>query len=132
MKLTNKETVTMINTLEGMQDKILPRRLSYAISKNLERLKAAIYKPYDKERINIIRKYAVLDENGNQKADVHGRLIYTDREAYENEMDELLEIENEFDMHTIGEELLDQCEKEEKYTDLAVKEYAAVMKMLKE
>lgn len=131
MKLTNSEVVNMINALAGMQDKVLPRKLSYAISKNLEKLQATIYKPYDKERINIIRKYAVLDENGNQKADVHGRLIYTDREAYENEMDELLEIENEFDMHTIGEELLDQCEKEEKYTDLSVKEYAAIMKMLK-
>lgn len=132
MKLTNKEAVTLINTLGGMQDKILPRKLSYAITKNMEHLQAEIDKPYEKERNKIIRKYAVLDENGNQKTDVHGRLIYSDREAYEDEMDELLNIENEFEMFTVDEELLDQCEKEDKYTNLAVKEYAAVMKMLKD
>lgn len=132
MKITNRQAVDMINTLAEMSDKILPRKLSFAISKNMERLKINIYKPYDVERIKIIKAYAVMDEDGHQKTDSHGLPAYTDRSAYEEELNALLEIENEFGMHTISEELLDQCEKEEKYSDLTVKEYAALMKMLEE
>ncbi len=131
MKLTNSEAVTMINALNGMDDKVLPRKLSYAISKNLAHLYSEINKPYEKERLNIIRKYAVLDGNGNQRMDENRRLVYTDREAFEDELQELLDVENEIELHCIDEELLDQCEKETKYSDLSVKEYAALMKMLK-
>lgn len=131
MKLTNIEAVRLINIFDGMGDKTLPRQISYAVNKNLEKLKAEINKPYEKERVNILRKYAVVDENGNQKTDNQGRLIYTDREAYEDEMNQLLEIENDFEAHCIDESLIDQCEKENKYSVLSVKEYGALMKILK-
>lgn len=131
MKLTNSEAVTMINALAGMDDKVLPRKLSYAISKNMDHLRSEINNPYEKERVSIIRKYAVLDGNGNQRTDEKGRLVYTDREAFEDELQELLDVENEIELHTIDEDLLDQCEKETRYSDLSVKEYSALMKMLK-
>ena len=131
MKLTNMEAVRMINIFDEMGEKKLPRKVSYAISKNLEKLKSEINKPYEKERIAIVRKYAVLDENGNQKADNHGRLIYSDREAYEDELNQLLEIENDFDAHTIEESLIDKIEDEDKFDDLSVKEYGVLMKLVK-
>lgn len=131
MKITNLEAVRLINIFDGMGDKTLPRQLSYAVNKNLEKLKSEINKPYEKERVNILRKYAVVDENGNQKSDSQGRLIYSDRKAYEDEMNQLLEIENDFEAHCIEESLIDQCEKESKYSDLSVKEYGALMKIIK-
>lgn len=130
VKITNKQAVETINTLAGMMDKKLPRKLSFAVGKNLEALQAQIYKPYEKEMQRIAKEYEVLDENGNQKVDAYNRAIYKDRYAYQDTMNELLEIENEFDMHTIKEEVLEQCEKEEKWTVLTVKEQIACMRML--
>lgn len=51
MKITNKETIEMINVLssDSIQNKILPRKLSFAIGKNLEGLRSQIYKPYLEE-----------------------------------------------------------------------------------
>lgn len=128
--ITNKQAIEMINAFAGMREKKLPRKLSFAIGKNLEALQAQIYKPYEKEMQRITRAYEVLDANGNQKVDEYKRPIYTDRYAYQDDMNELLEIENEFEMHTIAEELLDQCEKEEKWSDLTAKEQIACMRML--
>ena len=130
VKLTNRQAIEMINAFAGMQEKTLPRKLSFAIGKNLEALQAQIYKPYEKEMQRISRAYEVLDSNGNQKVDELRRVIYTDRYAYQDEMNELLEIENDFEMHTIADDLLDQCEKEEKYSTLTVKEELACMRML--
>lgn len=130
VKITNKQAVEMINTLAGMMDKKLPRKLSFAVGKNLEALQAQIYKPYEKEMQRIAKEYEVLDENGNQKVDAYNRTIYKDRYAYQDTMNELLEIENEFDMHTIKEEVLEQCEKEEKWTVMTVKEQIACMRMI--
>lgn len=129
--ITNKQAIEMINTFAGMREKKLPRKLSFAIGKNLEALRMQIYKPYEKEMQNITRSHEVLDTNGNQKVDELGRAIYTDRYAFQDAMNELLDIENEFEMHTITEELLDQCEKVDKFDNLSVKEEIACMHMIK-
>ena len=42
----------------------------------------------------------------------------------------MCEIENDFEMHTVSKEQLDQCE-DEKYSGLTVNERMALMKMLK-
>lgn len=128
--ITNKQAIEMINAFAGMQEKKLPRKLSFAIGKNLEALQAQIYKPYEKEMQRITRTYEVLDANGNQKVDELRRAIYTDRYAFQDAMNELLSIENEFEMHTITEELLDQCEKDDKFDILTAKEELACMRML--
>lgn len=126
MKITNKETIEMINVLssDSIQNKILPRKLSFAIGKNLEKLRSQIYKPYLEELKKLEKQYQKTDENG--------RTAYTDREAYEKELQELLDIENDFNMHTISDDVLDQCENKDKYSNLNVKETIALMKMLEE
>lgn len=126
MKITNKETIEMINVLssDSIQNKILPRKLSFAIGKNLEKLRSQIYKPYLEELKKLEKQYQETDENG--------RTAYTDREAYEKELQELLDIENDFNMHTISDDVLDQCENKDKYSNLNVKETIALMKMLEE
>ncbi len=130
MKITNIQAVNIINTLTAMGDKILPREVSYAAGKNLEALQAQIYKPYAKELEKINQRYMVLDGNNNQKLDVNGRPVYTDPLGYKKELEALCEIENDFEMHTVSKEQLDQCE-DEKYSGLTVNERMALMKMLK-
>lgn len=129
MKITNIQAVNLINTLAAMGDKILPREVSYAVGKNLEALQAQIYKPYSRELEKINRRYMVPDANNNQKMDACGRPVYTDPLTYKNELEALCEIENDFDMHTISREQLEQCG-EEKYSGLTVNEHMALMKML--
>lgn len=131
MKITNQQVVEMMNALNSMKEKVLPRKLSFAIGRNLEGL-SVIYKPYIQELRRLEEEYVVMDKNGNPAVDTHGRIIYTDRKAYQAGLEELQEIENNFDMHTISEEVLDQCEKEEKYDNLTAAEQIAIMKMLKE
>lgn len=133
MKITNKETIEMINVLssDSIQNKILPRKLSFAIGKNLEILRSQIYKPYLEELKKLESQYQKTDEDGNPVRE-NGRTVYTDREAYGRELQELLDIENDFDMHTISEDVLDQCENEEKYSELNVKETIVLMRMLEE
>lgn len=133
MKITNKETIEMINVLssDSIQNKILPRKLSFAIGKNLEGLRSQIYNPYLEELKKLGNQYQKIDEDGKPVRE-NGRTVYTDREAYGRELQELLDIENDFDMHTISEGVLDQCENEEKYSELNVKETIVLMKMLEE
>lgn len=131
MKITNRQVVEMMNTLEETKKKVLPRKLSFAIGRNLEKM-ASIYKPYIQELRKLEEEYVVMDKNGNPAVDAHDRIIYTDRRAYQEGLEELQEIENDFEMHTISEELLEQCEKEEKYDDLTAAEQIALMRMLKE
>ena len=133
MKITNKETIEIINALssDSIQNKILPRKLSFAIGKNLERLRSQIYKPYLEELKKLENQYQKIDEDGKPVRE-NGRTVYTDREAYGKELQELLDIENDFDMHTISEDVLDQCENEEKYSELNVKETIVLMRMLEE
>lgn len=130
VKITNKQTVEMINTLSGMLNKQLPRKLAFAIGKNLENLQTQIYKPYAAELKQIKQNHEVLDEEGKQRKNEAGQLLYKDPEAYEEELIELLEIENIFEMHTIKEEVLEQCEKEAKWSKLTVAEEIACMRMV--
>ncbi|HCT93011.1 MAG TPA: hypothetical protein DF613_16755 [Lachnospiraceae bacterium] len=129
MKITNIQAVNMINTLAAMGDKILPREVSYAVGKNLEALQVQIYKPYEKELEKINQRYMVLDGNNNQKMDACGRPVYTDPLAHKKELETLCEIENDFKMHTVSKEQLEQCD-DGKYSGLTVREQMALMKML--
>lgn len=130
VKLTNKQTVEMINIFAGMMGKQLPRKLAFAIGKNMENLQTQIYKPYEAELKRIKAEHELLDENKNQMKNEKGQLLYKNPEAYAEELVELLEIENDFDMHTIKEEVLEQCENEAKWSKLTVAEEIACMRMV--
>lgn len=130
VKITNKQAIETINVLAGMMNKELPCKMAFAIGKNMDNLQTQIYKPYERELKKIKKTYEVMDEQGQQRTDEHGHLLYTDREAYENELTELLEVENEFDMHVIKEDVLEKCENEEKWSGLTVAEKIIFMRML--
>jgi hypothetical protein len=132
MKIKNKQAIDIINTFESMGDKILPRKLSYAIIKNADAMRTQIYAPYEKELEKIRRQHFDREEDGNIRRDKNGNPIIKNPIAFNNDIQELLNIENEFEPHRIPENLLDQCEKEEKYSMLTVRETQMVMKILEE
>ncbi len=129
--LTNNQVINTINVLDALGGKVLPVKLSFAAAKNLENLQNKIYKPYEKEMNKIRDGYLEKDEDGKTKKDEKGLPIYTDFEAFEEKMKELLDIENTFDCHEITEDMLEKCMEEEKYDNLTVKEISALMKFIK-
>lgn len=116
MKLTNKRAIEIINGLATSGEKAYPLKMSYAISKNLEKIENEIYKPYLKELNKLNEKY----KNN------------TDTKDYEKEVTELLEIENEFIMHTFTQETLEKCEENDKFDIPNLKEQRAIMEMIAE
>lgn len=123
MKITNKETVEAINIMSSMGDKILPRKLSFIIGKNLEILQTQIYRPYYNELKKVQKKYITQNKDGKEEC--------KNEIAYNEELQELLDIENEVTIHLVTEELLDECDKNDKYSALSLKEAVILMKMLK-
>ena len=129
--LTNQQMVETVNTLSALEKKVLPLKLSFAAAKNAENLKAKIYRPYVKELEKVKEEFTEKDETGKKKKDGKGRLVYTDVEAYGEKLQELLEIENEFDCHEITEDMLEQCMNEDKYASLTMGEVTVLMRFAK-
>lgn len=130
IKLTNKQAIEVINAFTTLGDKVLPMKLAFAVGKNLEKIQATIYRPYTKTMEQLKAKHVVLDENGNRKTNEHGREILKNIPEYEEKLNELLDIENDFEAHTITEALLEQCDADDKYSKLTVKELSALMKFI--
>lgn len=126
MKITNAKTIEVINAFESMGNKALPLKLSYAIAKNREKLTSEIYKPYEKSMAAIQDKYALRDENGEMKRGKDGNILCRYTKEFQTELQELLDIENDFTPHTISEAVLDDCEKE-RYDALTPKECAVLL-----
>lgn len=114
---TNREVVNQINALTDFGGKVLPVKLSFAITKNLEKLRE-VYVPYEKE-LHRIREEHSDEENA-------------DEEDFEAKLKELLEIENTIDCHEITEEMLEQCMDNEKFADLTMDEIGVLMRFIKE
>lgn len=100
--MDNRELITRIVNLNSIvaREEKLPRKLSYALTKNIMELQE-LYRPYDKEREDILEKYARKGENGEilylDEAGVQSPDIPEDSyQAYEKELEELLSVQVEF------------------------------------
>lgn len=120
---TNREVVNQINALTDFGGKVLPVKLSFAITKNLEKLRE-VYVPYEKELRRIQEEHSEKDGEGNVK--------YKNEADFEAKLKELLGIENTIECHEITEEMLEQCMDNEKYADLTMDEIGVLMRFIKE
>lgn len=100
MRLSNRKILNDINTLVAISQKQLPIKVSYAIAKNINKLENEL-KTYNQERQKLIDKYCLKDENGNNVVDEYNNLKIADEniETWNKEMNELLDIEIDIDMH---------------------------------
>ncbi len=100
MKLTNRRIVNDANFLGTLNNKQLPIKVSYAISKNISKLESEL-KIYNKERQKLIDKYCIKNEEGENLIDENNQLKIADKhlDTWSKELNELLDIEIEIDIH---------------------------------
>lgn len=111
MKIKNSQMVSFMNGTADIQMKRLPIKLGYAITKNLK-LMESIATAYEEERKKILDKYAEKDSNGEYVVKNESYVIPKQKE-YEAEMQELLEIDNEMDIHMVPFVELEKCDLEQ-------------------
>ncbi|MPM33360.1 hypothetical protein SDC9_79933 [bioreactor metagenome] len=100
MKLSNEKLANSINVLTKLTNMELPIKFSYALSKNITKIDREL-EVYNKERAKLIDKYGEKDEEGKLKTKEDGTINITDVENWNKDLKELLEIENEIDIHVI-------------------------------
>jgi GTPase Era involved in 16S rRNA processing len=124
MKLTNRKILNDSNFLRGLIHKQLPIKVSYAIAKNVSKIEKEL-EIYNKERQKLLDKYCVKDEKGNLVIDESNN--YSIEEEYidicNKELNELLDIEVDIDIHKFKLNDLLQCNLEVSPADLSLIDY---------
>lgn len=102
--MKNKDMITRLVSLDQIlsRGEQWPRRLSFAITKNLMALQE-LYRPFEKERDAILEKYARKEENGEILRLEDGQPDIPDgvRKEQERELEELLDISVDFHPHKV-------------------------------
>lgn len=119
MKITNRQVIEFINNVSAnkLASKRLPVKVAYAISRNLDKMNNIITS-YETARKTLLDQYAEKDEEGKAKVKDGNCVIQEDqKQAFSDEMKELLEVENEIDLHTINMDEVEKCDTD-KYDSL--------------
>lgn len=119
MKITNRQVIEFINNVSAnkLASKRLPVKVAYAISRNLDKMNNIITS-YETARKTLLDQYAEKDEEGKAKVKDGNYVIREDqKQAFSDEMKELLEVENEIDLHTINMDEVEKCDTD-KYDSL--------------
>ncbi|MDB1969418.1 MULTISPECIES: hypothetical protein [Clostridium] len=106
MKLSNEKLVNSVGVLNKLTGMELPIKLSYALSKNITKIDRELI-IYNKERQKLIEKYGAKDEEGKLNNREDGTIDIVDTENWNKDLRELLEIENDIDIHVIDLENID-------------------------
>lgn len=109
MIVKNEKLVNSVGVLSKLNNMDLNIKVSYAIAKNITKIEKEL-EVFNKEKAKLIDKYGEKDEEGNLKVDEYGNVNIIDKENWNKEFKELLEIENEIDIHKINEEDLFKCD----------------------
>ncbi|MBS5885154.1 hypothetical protein [Clostridium sp.] len=100
MKISNEKLANSIEVLNKITTIELPIKLSYAFSKNIIKINREL-EVYNKERQRLIEKYGEKDEEGKLKVKENGNINILDADNFNKDIKEILEIENEIDIHII-------------------------------
>jgi hypothetical protein len=134
MKMNNFTMINSMNVLNGYANKKLPQKISFAITKNLISI-GKEYKIYEEQLKKIIDSYSQYfekDENGNIKMDNNGLPEISDEVQNANlydEVNELLSIEIDLDLHPIDEKVFDY-EDSDRYSPLSPVEIMQLQNIL--
>lgn len=127
MKITNRQVIEFINSVSAnkLASKRLPVKVAYAISRNLDKMNNIITS-YETARKTLLDQYAEKDEEGKAKVKDGNYVIQEDqKQAFSDEMKELLEVENEIDLHTINMDEVEKCDTD-KYDSLTTADLMAL------
>ncbi len=98
MKKTNHEMLLDVANLDYLTKRRLPIRVSYAIAKNISNMKKEL-ETYEEERQKLINKYGKKDDKGNIITDKKGQVEFKNKEKWTKDIEELLSIEVDIDIH---------------------------------
>ena len=119
MKIKNRQLIEFIINVSAnkLASKRLSVKVAYAISRNLDKMNNIITS-YETARKTLLDQYAEKDEEGKAKVKDGNYVIQEDqKQAFSDEMKELLEVENEIDLHTINMDEVEKCDTD-KYDSL--------------
>ncbi len=102
MKLKNRDIVNFINGCAALKEKKLPIKIGYAIHRNILSLAEAA-EAYNTAREKIIEEHT--------EKDCEGKSVIKDQQMFNKDLEELLDIDTEVNLHTIPEKDI------EKYDD---------------
>ena len=108
MKLRNEKIVNSIHVLSKLTNMDLNIKVSYAVAKNISKIEKEL-EVYNKEKSKLINKYGEKVEEGKLKKNEDETVKIIDTESWDKDIKELLEFENEIDIHKINEEDLFKC-----------------------
>jgi hypothetical protein len=108
VKLRNEKIVNSIHVLSKLTNMDLNIKVSYAIAKNISKIEKEL-EVYNKEKSKLINKYGEKDEEGKLKKNEDETVKIIDTESWDKDIKELLEFENEIDIHKINKEDLFKC-----------------------
>lgn len=140
MKMKLRDVTRHYTELAGLGELVLPSKLSFAVSCNLERLQKEAGR-IEKERKKLCERYADRDGDGKPAmADsiIHGvktqeyQMSKENRQAFSEEYDALLETEVEVGIRTAKMEEVERCEQAERYDIPTVAQLLAMSFMLEE
>lgn len=102
MKLSNEKILNTINVLGNLNNAQLPIKVAYAVSKNINKIESEL-KAYNTEKAKLIDKYSEKDEEGKVISNEQGHVTIKNEhiEDWNRDINELLSIENEVDIHMI-------------------------------
>ena len=109
MIIKNEKLVNSVGVLSKLNNMSLNIKVSYAIAKNINKIEKEL-EIYNKEKAKLIDKHGEKDEEGKLKVDESGNIKILDKENWNKDFKELLEIEAEIDIHKINEEDLFKCD----------------------
>lgn len=132
IKMTNAHIISIINLLNGFGNKMLPQRISYAISKNLKNLNKE-YDFYQEELQKLLKRYTDYyekDDDGNIKILPNGipSVQEPHNKDFENELSELLSMESDITLYKIDASVFDYDDA--KYDALSPAEITTLMGIL--
>lgn len=128
--MKTSKIVTIYNSLQKMQEKKLPVRLSLILYRNLQKIKSIAEKA-EEERVALIREYAEKDDSGNP-IDDGGRFHIPDADSFMKEMDELLNTEVDVTFDKLSMKDIERCDEEEKFDSLTMEEIGAIECMIED
>lgn len=129
MKISNRQIVRIFNGMPAVRKKQLPVKVGFAINKNMKGIEDAA-EAYTAEQRKLLDKYCEKDEFGQFKLEGN-EFVLRDKKAYGEEINELLDIENEIQIHTVSLDDIEKCDSE-KFDALTPDELSLMEFMIEE
>lgn len=128
MKLKNRDIVNFINGCAVLREKKLPIKIGYAINRNIIILSEAA-EAYNVAREKIIEEHTEKDSEGKPVVKDNS-YVFKDTQRFNKDLEELLGIDTEVNLHTISEKDIEKCD-DSRYDALTLADLDTLCVMIK-